>query len=92
MKIVRTENAGVFAGEVESLNDAGRAVVLNARRLWFWAGAASLSQLAVDGTKEPSRCKFPAVVSRVELFSVIEVLDVTPEAAQSIQNVPVWSA
>lgn len=41
-KIVRTYSAGVFAGEIESRN--GREVVMkNARRLWYWDGAASLS-------------------------------------------------
>lgn len=44
--IVRTYTAGAFAGELESRN--GREVVLlNARRIWYWSGAASLSQLAM---------------------------------------------
>ena len=47
--IVRTYSAGVFSGNLKSRN--GQEVVLtNARRLWYWAGAASLSQLAVDET------------------------------------------
>ena len=44
-KIVRTYSAGVFAGYIEARN--GQEVVMrNARRLWMWSGAASLSQLA----------------------------------------------
>ena len=89
--IVRTYSAGAFAGVME--NREGREVVLRqARRLWYWAGAASLSQLAVDGTKRPKDCKFPAEVSRVELTEAIEILDVTPAARASIAAVPVWSA
>ena len=62
--IVRTYSAGVFAGTMESRN--GQEVVLtNARRLWYWSGAASLSQLAVSGTSKPSECKFPVAVPRV---------------------------
>lgn len=88
-KIVRTYSAGVFAGEVESRN--GQEVVMtNARRLWFWAGAASLSQLAMEGTESPKECKFPCPVNRVELLQAIEILDVTPEARKSIEEVPVW--
>ena len=87
--MVRTYSAGVFAGNIESRN--GREVVMrNARRLWYWDGAASLSQLAMEGTKKPENCKFPCEVDRVELLEVIEILDVTPEAEANIKAVPVW--
>lgn len=88
-KIVRTYSAGVFAGILESRNGK-EAVLRNARRLWQWAGAASLSQLAVDGTSSPSSCKFPAEVDKIELTEVIEVLSVTEKALKSIKGVPVW--
>lgn len=89
--IVRTYSAGVFAGTLTARK--GREVVLtNARRLWYWAGAASLSQMAVSGTSNPSACKFPAPVSRVELLEAIEILDVTPAARASIEAVPEWRA
>ena len=87
--IVRTYSAGVFAGYLQSRK--GQEIVLtNARRLWYWAGAASLSQLAVDGTSKPQECKFPVAVPRVELLQVIEILDVTEKAKSSIENVSVW--
>jgi len=87
--IVRTCNAGVFAGYIESRN--GQEVVMKkARRLWYWDGASSLSQLAMEGVKRPENCKFPCEVDRVELFEVIEILDVTKEAQENIGNVPVW--
>jgi len=88
-KIVRTYSAGVFAGYVKSRK--GQEVVMtNARRLWYWDGASSLSQLAMEGTKKPENCKFPCEVTKVELLQVIEILDVTPEAEKSIRNVPIW--
>ena len=62
----------------------------NARRLWMWAGACSLSQLAMEGTKNPDDCKFPCEVHRVELFEVIEILDVTKKAIDSIKGVRIW--
>ena len=87
--IVRTFSAGVFAGELESRN--GQEVVLrNARRIWYWKGAASLSQLATDGSSQPNQCKFPCEVDRVELLQAIEILDVTEKAKNSIKGVPVW--
>jgi hypothetical protein len=89
--IVRTYSAGVFAGTLGSRK--GQEVVLtNARRLWYWKGAASLSQLAVDGVSCPSECKFPAIVSRIELLQAIEILDVTAKARKCIEQVPIWSA
>ena len=88
--ICRTYSAGVFAGHLESRE--GKEVVLtNARRLWYWDGAASLSQLAMEGTKKPKTCKFPIAVDRVELTEAIEILDVTAEAQKSIEGVPVWA-
>jgi len=88
-KIVRTYSAGVFAGFLESL-DGQHAVVRNARRLWYWDGAASLSQLAMEGVKKPENCKFPCEVDRVELTQVIEILDTTAKAKKSIEEVKVW--
>jgi hypothetical protein len=88
-QIVRTYSAGVFAGTVVSRK--GQEVVMtNARRLWCWTGAASLSQLAMEGTKTPSTCKFPCPVARVELMQAIEILDCTKAAQASIEAVPEW--
>ena len=90
-KIVRTYSAGVFAGYVESRN--GKEVVLrDARRIWKWEGAASLSQLAQEGTSKPEDCKFPCEVDKIEVLEAIEILDVTEKAKKSIDSVPVWSA
>ena len=87
--IVRTYSAGVFAGFLKSRK--GQEVVLsNARRIWKWSGAASLSQLAVNGTSDPNNCKFPVAVPEITLTQAIEILSVTPEAKKSIDGVPVW--
>lgn len=88
-KLVRTYSAGVFAGYLKERNGQ-EVTLLNARRIWYWTGAASLSQLAVDGTSSPSTCKFPAEVSKVELTQAIEILEVTEKAQKSLQSVPVW--
>lgn len=89
--IVRTYSAGVFAGYLQSLKGK-EAVVLQARRLWYWEGAASLSQLAQSGTSKPAECRFPEEVDRILLTEVIEVLNVTTRAQKSIAEVPVWKA
>lgn len=89
--IVRTYSAGVFAGYLESRN--GREVVMiNARRLWYWDGASSLSELATKGTSKPDNCKFPCSVERIELTEAIEILNVTDIAKKSIESVKEWSS
>jgi hypothetical protein len=87
--IVRTYSAGVFAGYIKERN--GQEVVMqHARRLWFWDGAASLSQLAMDGVSKPQNCKFPCIVAEITLLNVIEIIPCTEKAVKSIAGVPVW--
>ena len=88
--IVRTYSAGVFAGTLKSRE--GKEVTLtNARRIWRWEGAATLSQLAESGTSKHKECKFPQPVSEILLLEAIEILAVSAAAKISIDSVPVWS-
>jgi hypothetical protein len=88
--IVRSRDAGVFAGTIES-RDGSEVTLTDARRIWYWDGAATLSELAMKGTSKPKTCKFPAPVDRVVLLGVCEILDMSDEAWASISAVPVWS-
>jgi len=88
--IVRCDRAGVFAGYIES--ESGQNVTLkNARRLWYWSGAASLSQMAMEGTKKPNECKFPCAVAEIRLKDAIEVIPATEAARKSIEGVKIWT-
>lgn len=87
--IVRCESSGVFAGEIVSRE--GREVrIKDARRLWYWSGAASLSQLAMKGVKNPRECKFPAEVPELIVLDAIEILPMSDAAAASVAGVPPW--
>lgn len=87
--IVRTYSAGVFAGFLKSKE--GKEVVLsNVRRLWYWEGAATLSQLAMEGVKCPEKCKFPCEMEKVILTEAIEIITCTSQAIKSINEVPIW--
>jgi hypothetical protein len=88
--IIRTQSSGVFAGYLSSF-DGDSVTLLRVRRIWYWSGAASLSQMAMEGVSKPDECKFPIEVDKIILTQVIEVLYTTPEAQDSIKNVPVWS-
>lgn len=87
--IVRADRAGVFFGEIES-RTGSEVTMRNVRRIWRWEGANSLSQLAVDGTKMGSRCKFSVEVESMIILGVIEIIPCTAKATQSISEVPEW--
>lgn len=89
--IIRSANAGVFAGYLKEKD--GEEVTLNrARRLWYWDGAASLSQLAMEGVSKPENCKFPCEVEEITILGVIEIIPTTQKAKKSIQSVKIWKS
>ena len=87
--VVRTYSAGAFAGYVKE-RKGKETTLLKARRLWYWDGAASLSELAMHGVARPRNCKFPCPVEEVELTEVIEVIPATVKARKSIEGVKEW--
>ena len=87
--IVRGDTSGVFAGNIKERN--GKEVLMeNVRRLWYWDGACSISQLATEGTKKPENCKFTLEVEEVLVLDAIEIDTCTKEAEASIKGVKVW--
>lgn len=88
--IVRGDRSGVFFGTLAERE--GREVRLTkCRRLWYWDGAASISQLAVDGTKSPGECKFTVTVDEIEILDAIEIIPCSEKAIKSIEGVKVWA-
>lgn len=87
--IVRGDRSGVFAGEIESKNESN-VVMKNVRRLWYWDGACSISELALNGTARPGNCKFTVTVDEIELTDAIELIPCTDQAEKSIKGVKEW--
>lgn len=87
--IIRGDRSGVEFGTLVEQN--GREVTLhNTRRLWYWDGAASLSQLAKDGTTCPDNCKFTVTVDSITILDAIEIIPCTDKAIKSIEGVREW--
>jgi len=87
--IIRTYSAGVHFGEVKR-REGKEVELINSRRLWYWSGAASLSQMAIEGVTKPKECKFSVVVPCIILTEVIEIIPCTTDAVRIIESVPVW--
>ncbi len=87
--IIRGDRSGVEFGTLIAQN--GQEVTLhNARRIWYWDGAASLSQLAVDGTSNPRECKFTVAVESITILDAVEIIPCSEKAIKSIEGVEVW--
>ena len=91
--IIRANRAGVFYGEVIRTKDGQSGVIAtikDCRRIWYWDGAASISQLALEGTKRPSECKFTVTIPEMTVMDVIEIIPCTDAACASIDAVKIW--
>ena len=87
--IVRGDRSGVFFGTLTAKE--GQEVKLeNCRRLWYWDGAASLSQLAKEGVTRPENCRFTVTVNEIIITDAIEIILCTDEAIRNIEGVSEW--
>ena len=88
---VRTESAGVHVGYLERV--AGDVVTLQqVKRIHYWDGAASLSELAQRGVSKPDNCRIPMNVERMHVNKWIEIIPVTAAAKETLENVETWTA
>ncbi len=86
---IRTYSAGVHCGYLKT-RDGKEALLLDAIRIHYWSGAASLSQLAMEGVNNPDSCRFAIPVNEIFLTEVIEVIPMTEKAVKNIKSVPSW--
>lgn len=91
--LIRSYASGVHYGYLKDMIDtlSGRVVKLvNSRRCWSWSGSATLSQMALEGVKNPDKCKFSVSLPEIEVVNVIEIMYLTQEALTNLNEVPVW--
>jgi len=91
--IIRSYGAGVFLGYVKERKAEANGInviLVNAKRIYYWSGACSLTQLAIDGTKDPNNCKITEAVAIEEIANVIEIIPVTYNAARSLDEAEIW--
>jgi hypothetical protein len=93
--IARCRDAGVHAGYLVS-TDERYTVLRESRRLWYWRGAASLSQVAVYGfdsaKSEGSMIGAPEPLKRLRDSDICELTVCTDAGRDSIKGMPEWRA
>lgn len=83
--VVRTYSAGVFFGTL--VERRGKEVdLINARRIWSWRGANTISEIALRGVGSGSRVAEPVTITLTE---AIEIIDASP-AAVAAMEVATW--
>lgn len=87
--VIRTYSAGVHVGYLAKRNQK-ESVLKQAIRIHYWDGAASLSQLAMEGVTKPRNCRFSIPAVEITLTETIEVIPCTEKARLNIQGVKPW--
>lgn len=86
--LIRTYSAGVHYGHLKSRK--GMEVVLTkSRRIWYWKGAATLSELATTGLNQGAS-KIACALDEITLTQAIEIIPCKPAAIKSIEGAPIW--
>lgn len=81
--VIRTYSAGVHIGTVESVN--GREVILkNARRIWKWHGAFTLSEVSLNGL-DSENSRISETVKEILLTEAIEIIPATEKAIKTFE-------
>lgn len=87
--IIRGKDSGVFAGFLTSKNN--QEITLDkCRRLWYWDGAASISQIAICGVSNSSNCKFTIETNAHQILDAIEIIPCSEFAHNIITHVAEW--
>lgn len=87
--IIRCYEAGVFFAQIEK-REGNDVTLLNARKIFYWSGAAAVEQLAMTGPMNPGECKITMVVPRMTVMNPIQIIPCTQEATDAIERIAVW--
>ena len=88
--LVRDDKAGVHVGTLAAFDSPSKSVTLkNARKVWYWNGAASVHGIAVNGLDQKTSKVCPTV-DVVTSFAVVEVVLCTAKGAESVMGAPEW--
>lgn len=87
----RTYSAGVHFGELAE-KDGQDCLVKNAQRVWSWYKASSLSQLAMEGSKDLESSKIAMPVDEIILCQVVEIIPMSEIAIKNLRDAKQWKS
>ncbi len=91
--LIRSYGSGVHFGLLSEKRDAPQGLevtLLQSRRIHKWVGAASLSQLAVDGIGNKSESRVAVELPYITISNVIEIIPLSTKSLDNLKNSPVW--
>ena len=94
--IVRCTQAGVHAGYLVKQTKE-HLILRDSRRIWYWNGAASLSEIAVYGLN-PAKSGSSKIAAKLQkshqLYQrdVCEVIGCTEDGQKCLEGMPEWRA
>lgn len=91
--LIRAYGSGVHFGYLKSkkaVGDMYAVELVDSRRIYKWTGACSLSQLALEGSKDTVNCQIAVALPSIEISGVIEIISITSEAKLNLEGVAVW--
>lgn len=80
--IIRTYSAGVHFGTLAA-RDGKEVTLTNARRIWYWEGAFTLSAVAQSGVNKKS--KLSVEVPEILLTEAIEIIPCSEAASANLR-------
>lgn len=93
--LIRSYASGVHFGFLKEEKDllSGKQVTLiNSRRVHYWEGACSLSQLALEGTKKPDDCRISVTLPEITITQVIEIIPLNESSYNNLKSIEEWKS
>ena len=89
--IVRCYGAGVFFGEVKEVTSDANGLnvrLANARKVWYWDGAAAVEQLSQEGCNDSS--KVTMAVPELVVANAVQIIPCSDKAIANIEAKAEW--
>lgn len=89
--MIRTYSAGVHYGTLKAVSDSAdnfKVILTNARRVYQWTGAFTLSELSTIGSTRTDS-KLSVFIPTIAL-NAIEIIEMTKEGYENLNKIPTF--
>lgn len=85
-----SNGGGIHFGFLKS-KVGDQVVLVGSRRVQYWNGAASISEMAVRGVSKPQDCRFGPITPEITLPHIVELIPISTKAQANLFGVAVWT-